>query len=73
MNNTLSKAKQEILRDIKVGLVPQNIESFVQLHNFVDANCYGGFCNKTYTISENFEFENEIQNELDQWIKNGFK
>lgn len=41
MNNTLTKAKEEILRDIKVGLVPQNIESFAQLHNFVYANCYG--------------------------------
>lgn len=36
--------KQEILADIQAGVVPASVSSFAQLHDYVDANCYGGVC-----------------------------
>ena len=65
----LDKAKKEILSDIKEGIVPDTVTSFSDLHDFVDANCYGGFCDENYETSKNLEFENEIQTKLDEWIK----
>jgi hypothetical protein len=34
--------KVEILEDVRQGIVPAAVKSFSQLHDFVDANCYGG-------------------------------
>jgi len=65
----LSQAKKEILHDIEIGVIPKKITSFSELHDFVDANWYGGFCAEGYENTENFEFENSIQNALDSWIK----
>lgn len=64
------QAKSEILKDIKKGIVPNEIESFDHLHEFVDANKYGGFLEDDYIMSNGFEVENQVQNELDVWIKN---
>ncbi|MBC7845532.1 MAG: hypothetical protein H7Y10_03470 [Flavobacterium sp.] len=65
----LAQAKKEILSDIKEGIVPNTVTSFSDLHDFVDANYYGGFCDENYKASKDFEFENEIQTKLDEWIK----
>lgn len=32
----------EILEDVRNRVVPRNVGSFSQLHDYVDANCYGG-------------------------------
>ena len=45
LNETIEQMKQEILEDIKAGRVPADCPSFSSLHDYVDANCYGGFCN----------------------------
>lgn len=37
--------KAEILADMASGLVPKTVASFSELHDYVDANEYGGFCN----------------------------
>lgn len=34
--------KKEILEDVRNGRVPVTVASFSQLHDYVDANCYGG-------------------------------
>jgi len=34
--------KKKILEDVQNGVVPTGVKSFSQLHDFVDANCYGG-------------------------------
>ena len=69
-----SQAKEEILFDIITKIVPSNITSFSELHNFVDANYYGGFCDKNYKPSKDFKIENRVQDKLDKWIKsNEFK
>lgn len=67
----IEKAKSEILNDIKEGIVSNTISSFSELHDFVDANYYGGFCDDGYEASKNFNFEFKIQEDLDAWIKNG--
>ncbi len=32
----------EILRDVSSGIVPATVQNFSELHDYVDANCYGG-------------------------------
>ena len=34
--------KKEIIEDVQMGRVPADIKAFPQLHEYVDANCYGG-------------------------------
>lgn len=34
--------KAEIVSDVKSGVVPRDVSGFAELHNYVDANCYGG-------------------------------
>lgn len=36
------RIKAEILEDVKNGIVPATVKSFSELHDYVDANCYGG-------------------------------
>lgn len=67
----LALAKMQILEDIKNKEVPKDIKSFRDLHDYVDANDYGGFTEEGYIPSNDFIIENAIQNELDIWIKNG--
>lgn len=40
----IEQAKTEILADIASGSVPKSVSSFSELHDYVDANEYGGFC-----------------------------
>ena len=47
MNNlpeTVARMKTEILADIAAGTVPASVFTFSELHDYVDANEYGGFC-----------------------------
>lgn len=57
------------MADIEAKKIPKTISSFKDLRFYVDANCYGGFCDENYTISENFELKNRVQDILDNWIK----
>lgn len=36
------RMKSEILKDVKSAKVPATVSSFSELHDYVDANCYGG-------------------------------
>jgi hypothetical protein len=36
------RMKADIVADVKAGIVPATVASFSELHNYVDANCYGG-------------------------------
>lgn len=40
----IAQSKAEILRDIAAGTVPADVPDFATLHDYVDANCYGGLC-----------------------------
>jgi hypothetical protein len=36
------RMKVEIIADVKAGTVPSTVATFSELHDYVDANCYGG-------------------------------
>lgn len=48
LEQTVARMKSEILADIASGTVPETVSSFSELHDYVDANCYGGFCEDDY-------------------------
>ncbi len=64
-------AKKSIRKDVKSGIVPRTIESFSDLHEYVDANKYGGFLEQDYEMTENFELENRVQEQVNDWIVKG--
>lgn len=84
---SIERMKREIIDDIKAKRVPADCPSFSALHNYVDANCYGGFCeeNEMQTLMDHFgelneeegmpaaliDYLNEAQNSIDRWIKKG--
>lgn len=61
----VERAKVEILADIRAGIVPTTVTSFSDLHDYVDANEYGGMTD----IPVNLNLANPIQDALDAWIK----
>lgn len=44
LDEVVAQMKQEVLADINAKIVPVDVSSFGELHDYVDANCYGGFC-----------------------------
>lgn len=87
LNESIERMKQEILGDIKAGRVPADCPSFSALHDYVDANEYGGFCEDALAsaLIEHFgghdknegmpdkmmEYLNDAQNAIDLWLKEG--
>ena len=55
------KAKNEILQDIENGIVPAHVSSFSELHDYVDANEYGGLCEDAYWCLPDDATEAEIE------------
>lgn len=84
--SVIASMKLGIINDINIGIIPPTVKSFSDLHNYVDANEYGGFCIDTFAdeLIELFggrgddeglpdgymAFMNEAQNIIDAWIKN---
>ena len=58
----VEQAKREITVDVLRGIVPAGVESFSELHDYVDANEYGDVTVVTGPA---------VQDELDAWIKAG--
>jgi hypothetical protein len=48
IDQTLARMREEILEDIRTHRVPISVSSFSGLHDYVDANAYGGFCDDEY-------------------------
>lgn len=87
LDESIERMKQEIIEDIKAGRVPADCPSFSALHDYVDANCYGGFCEDDVMQAllehyggrdenegmpdELMDYFNEAQNSIDLWIKEG--
>lgn len=66
-------AKFEIRKDIATGQVPAHVASFGELHDYVDANTYGGLCDE-YVLDDNAEwwlFGDLLQDALHCWIASG--
>jgi hypothetical protein len=73
----VERAKREVLADIRSGRVPASVRDFSELHDYVDANEYGGACETDSDVAfdgfteEQVDFWNEVQNRVDAWIKAG--
>jgi hypothetical protein len=71
----IARGKQEIAEDVESGRVPRTVASFSELHEYVDANEYGGICDEAIVgglSSVDFSnLGNIVQDALDAWIKGG--
>lgn len=45
----VAQMKQEILADMRSDRFTVRLFAFSDLHDFVDANCYGGFCDDDFS------------------------
>jgi hypothetical protein len=45
---TVAAIKRDILADIEAGAVPATVATFSELHDYCDANTYGGMCDDLY-------------------------
>jgi len=64
--------KREILIDISRGTVPDSIDCFGDLHDYVDANMYGGLgeCEHEWPTEDAFcDFANAVQDALHAWLQ----
>ncbi len=87
LDESIKRMKHEIIDDVKAGRVPADCPSFSELHDYVDANCYGGFCEDELmqALTDHFrglddtegmpvtliDYLNDAQNSIDCWIKEG--
>lgn len=76
------KMMQEIIADVVAGQVPRDVVSFSQLHDYVDANCYGGteslmgdgepvWAQHDLSLDEVCDICNLAMDLVDRWIKAG--
>jgi hypothetical protein len=67
------RAQNEILEDMIEGRVPENVGTFPELHEHVDANEYGGLCEFDLPHDELADFGNALQDRLDVWMRSGHR
>ena len=70
MRQVVERAKGEILADVASGTVPSTCASFSELHDYTDANGYGGAFERPFDNNET-DFWNAVQTAVDRWIKQG--
>ena len=70
LETTIERAKAEILADAAFGILPRTCASFSELHDYVDANGYGGAFEHDFN-NEETDFWNRVQDVVDAWIKGG--
>jgi hypothetical protein len=87
--SVIASMKLGIINDINAKILPPNVTDFSDLHNYVDANGYGGFCIEEFAepLIQLFggrdedegmpqamlDFMNEAQGIIDAWIKGANK
>lgn len=76
--NAVALTKKQIVEDVQKKVVPPTVRDFSHLHDFVDANEYGGLTDdeiagsaKFSTGEEWISFCNGVADEVDAWIKSG--
>ena len=75
LEKTIMRMKSEILHDIADGTVPADVMSFGDLHDYVDANEYGGFCEDGNRVIDGLPSDqrcdvlNYCQDAIDFWLK----
>ncbi len=70
LRRVVERAKTEILADVAAGTVPSTCASFSELHDYTDANGYGGAFERPFD-NEETDFWNAVQTAVDGWIKQG--
>jgi len=70
LRRVVERAKAEILADVAAGTVPNTCASFSELHDYTDANGYGGAFERPFDNNET-DFWNAVQDAVDAWIKQG--
>jgi hypothetical protein len=67
--------KAEVLADIEAGNVPTTVASFSELHDYVDANEYGGLCTDACPFDcgsdADADVVNEAQTTVSLWLRRG--
>jgi hypothetical protein len=66
----VERAKTEILANVASGIIPSTCASFSELHDYVDANGYGGAFERPFDNNET-DFWDAVQDSVDRWIKEG--
>lgn len=70
----IERSKREILEDIEAGTVPSTVATFSELHDYVDANEYGGLCEEDSIVGAYggwVDDANKIQNAVNAWLVAG--
>ncbi len=70
LRRVVERAKTEVLADVAAGTVPSTCGSFSELHDYTDANAYGGAFERPFDNNET-DFWNAVQDAVDCWIKQG--
>lgn len=65
------QVKAEILQDIATGIMPFDVADFSDLHDHVDANEYGGFCDPDGRADWETDDWIEVQEIVHQWLVDG--
>lgn len=73
------RSKREILADVRSGRVPGDVRTFSRLHDYVDANEYGGLCEPDgpfslgpeAEVSVDFDAAGQVQDQVHQWLVAG--
>jgi hypothetical protein len=77
----LDAAKREIEADIKAGVIPPNVRTFSELHDYVDANLYVSDADRPdrligplgksrgWGTKEYADFTNRLVDGVDQWLQ----
>ncbi len=87
LQKVVTRMAREIQADIESGDVPTTVRTFSDLHDFVDGNAYGGFCEDAFAdalieefggrdddegLPEDFlRFMNAAQDTIGAWLANG--
>jgi hypothetical protein len=74
----VERGTREILEDIADGTVPASVRSFSRLHDYTDANHYGGAFEADLPADDAdprrdafFAYWNAVQDRLHQWLQDG--
>lgn len=68
----VAAAKDQIRADVRREAVPSTVTSFAALHDFVDANEYGG-ADLIYALCGDSATDvlNAVQTSVDEWLRGG--
>ena len=72
----LARFKRELRRDVKAGLVPNNVRDLSEVGTYVDVMDYGGFTDDAYALHQtdpqrDAKLTEQVWEGIDAWIQQG--